>query len=331
MSGVQHRKVADEDSEQRLDRWFLRYFPELPRGRLQKLLRTGQIRVDGKRAKAGLRLEAGQEVRIPPISASAPRNMQREDTPSTLDERDVAFMRNLILYQDDDMIVIDKPAGLAVQGGSATVRHLDGMLDALKFDNIERPKLVHRLDKDTSGVMVLARTSAAAREFGKIFSSRDIRKIYWAITVGKPERDSGRIDLPLAKNADAGRERMGVDEEEGKRAVTDFQIVERAGNRLMWMALWPRTGRTHQLRAHCVAVGCPILGDGKYGGRDAFVDGLPAAAKKLQLFAREIEVPKISGKGVIRVSAPLPPHMAELWKMLEFEAEPVVDPFLGVE
>lgn len=248
-----------------------------------------------------------------------------------VNDKDAEFVQDLILHMDDDIIVLDKPSGLAVQGGSSTSRHLDGMLEALRFGLNERPKLVHRLDKDTSGVMVLARTSAAARELGRQFSGRDVRKVYWAITVGLPERDSGRIDLPLAKNADAGRERVGVDEEDGKRAITDFQVMDRAGKRLTWVALWPRTGRTHQLRAHCAAIGCPILGDGKYGGREAFVDGLPAAAKKLQLFAREITVPKIDGKRDTRVTAQLPPHMMELWNMLEFDTSPTMEPFVDID
>ena len=212
---------------------------------------------------------------------------------------------------DRDIIVIDKPAGLAVHGGSATHWHLDGMLDALRFGGDERPRLIHRLDKDTSGVMVLARTAASARRLGKAFAGRDVRKVYWAITVGRPEQDQGRINLPLAKNMGKGRERVGVNEDAGKNAITDFQVLERAGNRLNWVALWPRTGRTHQLRAHCVAIGCPILGDGKYGGRGAFIEGLPANAKKLQLHAREIEIPQDGGRDW-RIVAPLPPHMRDV-------------------
>lgn len=329
MSGVERKRVAASDAEQRLDRWFLRHYPDLPRGRLQKLLRTGQIRVDGKRAKAGLRLEEGQEIRVPPIS-SAPDTRPERPAPQISDvDRD--YVQDMVLHVDADMIVIDKPAGLAVQGGSRTDRHLDGMLDALRFDGAERPKLVHRLDRDTAGVMVLARSAAAARRLGRAFAGREVRKIYWAITVGAPERDEGRIDLPLAKGANRGRERVGIDEDEGKRAITEFQIVERAGKRLTWLAMWPRTGRTHQLRAHAAAIGCPILGDGKYGGRAAFVDGLPASARKLQLLAREIEFPKLTGTGVHRFVATLPPHMAETWKMLEFEPEAPAALFDGVE
>ncbi|MEC7657616.1 MAG: RluA family pseudouridine synthase [Pseudomonadota bacterium] len=323
MSRVQHRKVEMSGADQRLDRWFLKHFPELPRGRLQKLLRTGQVRVDGKRAKAGLRLIVGQEIRIPPITVTATVSKERR---REIAEDDTAFVQSLVLHMDRDIIVIDKPAGLAVQGGSATHWHLDGMLDALRFGGDERPRLIHRLDKDTSGVMVLARTAASARRLGKAFAGRDVRKVYWAITVGRPEQDQSRINITLAKKMGKGRERVGVNEDAGKNAITDFQVLERAGNRLNWVALWPRTGRTHQLRAHCVAIGCPILGDGKYGGRDAFIEGLPASAKKLQLHAREIEIPQDGGRD-LRIVAPLPSHMWDVWEMLGFEDELPIEPF----
>lgn len=328
MSGVQRRTVAQDEADQRLDRWFLHHYPDLPRGRLQKLLRTGQIRVDGKRAKAGLRLGAGQEIRVPPIET---RPAAEAIVRPAVDEADIQFLRDRILYIDDDVIAIDKPAGLAVQGGSRTERHLDGMLDALRFDSEERPKLVHRLDKDTSGVMVLARHRKAARSLGHAFAGRDVQKIYWALVVGIPDRDEGRIDLSLGKRGGAGRERVGVDEDAGKRSITDFKTIERAGNRLAWLALWPRTGRTHQLRAHCAAIGSPILGDGKYGGRDAFVDGLPPDAKRLQLMAREVVLPKLSGRGTIRVVADLPPHMDALWRMFELDVKAAEDPFAVID
>tara|TARA_B100000676_G_C18057119_1_gene835197 strand:- start:84 stop:1067 length:984 start_codon:yes stop_codon:yes gene_type:complete len=326
MSGVQHLTVEAPDAEQRLDRWFFKYFPKLPRGRLQKLLRTGQVRVDGKRAKAGLRLNIGQEIRIPPIL----------DVPTVPEERDrrisgseTDFVQSLVLHMDREIIVINKPAGLAVQGGSAIRHHLDGMLDALRFDADERPRLIHRLDKDTSGVMILARSAASARKFSKAFMNRDIQKIYWAIVVGRPDQEQGRINLPLSKKIGKGRERVGVDEDVGKKAVTDFQVLERAGNRLNWVALWPRTGRTHQLRVHCVAVGCPILGDGKYGGGAAFIEGLPENAKRLQLHAREIVIPQ-KGRLDQRFVAPLPPHMMDVWEMLGFDVDRPIQRFDGI-
>ena len=328
MSGVQRRTVAQEEAGQRLDRWFQQHFPDLPQGRLQKLLRTGQIRVDGKRAKAGLRLDPGQEIRVPPIKT---KTKAATTVRHAVEETDIEFLRDRVLYSDDDIIAINKPSGLAVQGGSRTERHLDGMLDALRYDADERPKLIHRLDKDTSGVMVLARSRKAARALGHAFAGRDIQKIYWALVVRVPDSDQGCIDLSLAKRGGIGRERVGVDEDEGKRSITDFKIVERAGNRLAWLALWPRTGRTHQLRAHCAAIGSPILGDGKYGGRGAFVDGLPPDAKQLQLIAREVILPKLSGRGTIRIVAELPPHMGALWSMFDLDVRAAEDPFAEIE
>lgn len=326
MSGVEHRRVAGGDAGQRLDRWFQRQFPGVTHGRLQKLLRTGQVRVDGKRAKAGQRLEAGQQVRVPPIAGG---EEHLPEVPRPASEADIAFIRGRVLAIDDDVIAVDKPAGLAVQGGSGTTRHLDGMLDALRFDAEERPRLVHRLDRDTSGVMLLARNAAAASRLGETFRGREVRKIYWALTVGIPRIEAGRIDLALGKKPGRGGERVAVDEDEGQRAVTLYRVLERAGKRVAWLALWPQTGRTHQLRAHCAALGCPILGDGKYGGRGAFIDGLPPGARKLHLHAREIAVPHPSGRGVFHAVAELPPHMQETWDMLGLGAAPPGDPFDG--
>jgi len=317
MSDVQRKIVSDAEKDQRLDRWFKNRYPDLPRSALQKLLRTGQVRVDGKRTKAGLRLKAGQEIRVPPIKTKL---SMKEGIQRPVDEADAQLLRERMIHIDDNLIAIDKPAGLAVQGGSNTSRHLDGMLDALRFDAEERPKLVHRLDKDTSGVMVLARNSRAARELSRAFSSRDVRKVYWALVVGVPNLDKGRIDLPLIKGGGSGRERVSVDNN-GKRAVTDFQIVNRAGSRLSWLAMWPRTGRTHQLRAHCAAIGTPILGDGKYGGKAAFIEGLPPVGRQLQLLAHEVVLPDLFGQGVVRIVAALPPHMNELWQMFGLELE----------
>ena len=324
MSLIEYRKVEAEEVNIRLDRWFKRHFPNLPVSRLHKLLRTGQIRVDGKRAKPDFRLSFNQKIRIPPIQS---KNLTASNSSYLLKTKDSDYMRKLVLYIDDEIIVIDKPAGLAVQGGSRTIRHLDGMLDTLRFGAPERPKLVHRLDKDTSGVMILARTTLVARWLAKNFNGRKIKKVYWAITVGKPEKDFGRIDLPLGKFSLRGGERVGVDQGNGKSAITDYQVIECLGKQLSWIALWPRTGRTHQLRAHCVAIGCPILGDGKYGGRNAFVDGLPNAARRLQLFAREITIPKLFGGPRVHVVAPLPKHMAEVWRNFEFQNNPDREPF----
>ncbi|MBI3709678.1 MAG: RluA family pseudouridine synthase [Proteobacteria bacterium] len=325
MTAVQTLEVAADEAELRLDRWFRRRFPGLSHGHLEKLLRTGQVRVDGKRAKAGLRLAAGQVVRVPPgAAADAPRPAPAP-RPGVSD-RDARFVRDLVIHRDDDVIAINKPHGLAVQGGSGTPQHLDRMLDALRFDAPERPRLVHRLDRDTSGVLVLARSGAAAGRLAAAFRDKSARKLYWALVVGAPRPAQGKIDMPIAKLAGPRGERMTHDEEEGKHAVTLFATVDAAGKRAAWLVLWPLSGRTHQLRVHCVeALGTPILGDVKYGGGAAEIPGAGLAAK-LHLHARSIAIPHPRG-GVLRVSAPLPPHMRATWQFFGFEANADIDPF----
>lgn len=326
MTGVETRTVAEADDAIRLDNWFKQHYPDLGYGRLQKLLRTGQVRVDGRRAKAGLRLEAGQAVRIPPISDKPAPKVQ----PRQMSEADSRFVQSLVIHKDDDVLVIDKPAGLPVQGGTGVTRHIDGLLDALTYDASERPRLVHRLDRDTSGVMVLARSRKAAAHLGRSFKGKSVRKIYWAATVGVPDLNQGRIDLPLRKQPMRGGERMAVDEEGGKRAVTLYSLLERSGNRLAWLAFWPQTGRTHQIRAHAAAMETPILGDGKYGGADAFVQS-EVVPRQLHLHAREISVPHPSGRGTLRAVADLPPHMRETWAHIGFNLDQDEDPFEEVD
>jgi 23S rRNA pseudouridine955/2504/2580 synthase len=316
--------VEPAEGEIRLDRWFKRHFPTLPHGRLEKLLRTGQIRVDGKRAKANLRLAPGQVVRVPPLDAVAPtlpRPQAARARPA--DDKLSADLRGRVLYRDRDALVIDKPAGLAVQGGTSTEVHLDGLLDALRFDAAERPRLVHRLDKDTSGVLVLARSAAAASRLTEAFRRREARKIYWAAVVGVPKLLEGRIDLALSKQGGGHGERVRPDEE-GLRAVTYYSVVEQAWRRAAWLALMPITGRTHQLRAHCVALGTPILGDGKYGGQAAFIAGADLP-KQLHLHARSIRLPRPGG-GIIAAKAPLPVHMLATWQFFGFDPNPAEEP-----
>jgi 23S rRNA pseudouridine955/2504/2580 synthase len=327
MSGVQQIEIGQEDADQRLDRWFKRRFPALGHGRLEKLLRTGQIRLDGKRVRAGDRLEAGQMVRVPPLGDVADRR-PKEAQPRrarAVDDRWAMTLRKSVLYKDDDVLVIDKPAGLAVQGGSGLSTSVDDLLDALRFDAEERPRLVHRLDRDTSGVLALARNAKAARRLTEAFRHKDARKIYWAVVVGVPEVRGGRIDAPLQKTGGKGAERVHVDEE-GKRAVTEFAVIEKAGKKAAWLALMPVTGRTHQLRAHCVALGTPILGDGKYAGAAAFLskENLP---RQLHLHARRLRLPHPVGKGWIDVTAPLPEHMRRTWTFFGFGPKPDRDPF----
>jgi 23S rRNA pseudouridine955/2504/2580 synthase len=315
--------VSTEDGESRLDRWFRRHYPELGHGRLEKLLRTGQVRVDGKRAKSGDRVSPGQAIRVPPlgtapVAPSSPRPGAQDDT----------TLRDLVIHRDDHAIVINKPAGLAVQGGSNTTRHVDGLLDGLRFGLDERPRLVHRLDKDTSGVLLIARSAAAAAFFTRAFRDKATRKTYWAIVAGVPKLERGRIDLSLAKGLPhKGRERVHPDDD-GKEAVTYYAVVDNAGDRASWLALRPLTGRTHQLRAHCAAIGTPILGDGKYGGAAAHALGA-AAAHRLHLHARALEMPHPAGF-ILKVSAPLPPHMRRMWEFFGFAAN-TADPFAELE
>lgn len=319
--GVELHEVADADGGIRLDRWFRRHFPGVPHGRLEKLLRGGQIRVDGHRARADHRLERGQVVRIPPLGEAAAHAAKEQRPAASADPRDLAALRSWILYEDEAIIVLNKPHGLAVQGGSGTRRHLDAMLPLLAAEG-ERPRLVHRLDKDTSGVLVLARTAAAANALTRAFRERTAAKLYWAITVGVPEAARGRIDLPLEKKPGAAGERMEA-VEAGERAITDYAVIERMGRHAAWLELVPLTGRTHQLRVHCAAMGTPILGDGKYGGGAAFLKDA-AATRTLHLHARRLTVPHPAG-GMITAEAPLPEHMRQTWRLFGL-SEPAAAP-----
>ncbi len=321
MSGVQTVTVADGDGDMRLDRWFKLHYPALAFGRLQKLLRTGQVRVDGKRAKTNQRLEPGQTVRIPPIDESGTPKVQKKA--GSISAEDAAFVRSLVIYKDADVLVVDKPAGLAVQGGTRTERHLDGMLDGLADKNGERPRLVHRLDRDTSGVMLLARSREAATRLGQAFKAKETRKIYWAITAGVPEPREGEISMALGKAGGKGQERVVADPEHGKTAITWYKVIDAAGKRAALVALWPRTGRTHQLRAHMAALGAPIVGDGKYGGKEAFLTG-EDYPKQVHLHAREIDLP---GTGT-RVMAAPPAHLRKTLDLLGLDTSDLTeDPF----
>ncbi|HEX8654234.1 MAG TPA: RluA family pseudouridine synthase [Allosphingosinicella sp.] len=316
---VRQFTVAPDDDGIRLDRWFRRNLPDASFNLVSRWSRTGQLRVDGKRAAPGDRIEAGQTIRVPPAepaAGGAPRKVQRREL-STDEE---AFVREMVLHEDPQAFVLNKPPGLATQGGTKTVQHLDGLLDGLG-DERGRPKLVHRLDKDTSGALLVARTARAAAAFSKSFSSRTARKVYWAIVVGVPKVEDGLIDLPLAKQPGTGGEKMHVDESEnGLPSRTRYRVIERAGNRAAWVELQPLTGRTHQLRVHMAAIGHPIVGDGKYAGQDAFLTG--SISRKLHLHARRIRIDHPDG-GRIDVTAELPPHFAESVANLGF------DPALG--
>ena len=317
---VRQFTVAPDDDGIRLDRWFKRHLPDAGFNLVSRWARTGQLRLDGKRAAPGDRVEAGQQIRVPPAEAPDPAAVKPKRERPPLPPEDVEFAQSIVLHKDAQAIVVNKPPGLATQGGTRTDRHLDGLLDALQYDAESRPKLVHRLDKDTSGVLLLARTSRAAAFFAKTFSGRTARKVYWALVVGAPSIEDGMIELPLAKQPGTGGEKMHVDEKEGSPARTRYRVIERAGNTACWVELQPFTGRTHQLRVHMAAIGHPIVGDGKYGGQDAFLTG--SISRKMHLHARRIRVDHPDG-GRVDVAAEPPPHFAESLAQLGF------DPMLG--
>jgi len=321
MTGVQTVSVQPEDAGLRLDHWFKRHFPGLTHGRLEKLLRTGQVRVDGKRVKSGARLEAWSAVRVPPLPD--PGEPRPAPAPRPVDPVEAKRLQRLVLYRDEWVLAIDKPAGLATQGGTKQATHLDGMLDALRFDAAERPRLVHRLDQDTSGVLLLARSREAAQRLTAAFRDKTARKTYWALVKRTPHPPHGRIDLALVKGNE--KVRPVEDGDEGRDAVTLYRTVDTASRRVAWLELRPLTGRTHQLRAHCAYLATPIVGDGKYGGADAYLTG-EGIERQLHLHARAVVMPHPKG-GTLRIVAPLPPHMAKAWKALGFDPKDAGDPF----
>ena len=309
--------VAEDDDGIRLDRWFKRHLPDTSFNTVSRWARTGALRVDDRKAAPGDRIETGQTLRMPPAEA-APAEGKRAARPVVpLTEDEERFVQEMVIERTRDALVLNKPPGLATQGGTKTHQHLDRLLDGLADDAGNRPKLVHRLDKDTSGVLLVARSARAAGHFAKTFSSRTARKVYWALVVGVPSPEEGQIDAPLAKQPGTGGEKMHVDEENGQSARTRYRTIDIAGNRAAWVELQPLTGRTHQLRAHMAAIGHPIVGDAKYGGADAFLTG--GISRKMHLHARRLRVDAPDGKA-IDVSAELPAHFAESLGMLGFEA-----------
>ncbi|MDP1731992.1 MAG: RluA family pseudouridine synthase [Devosia sp.] len=315
MSGVRQQTVARDEDGMRLDRWFATHFPHVTFGHLQKLIRTGQVRVDKGRAKTNTRLEAGQVVRVPPVE-DAP-----EKPAATANSRDAEFLRSLILYEDDDLYVFNKPHGLASQGGTGTKRHMDGLLKSLPDKKGEAPRLVHRLDRDTSGCLVVAKTKAAASHFGAVFRSRSARKIYWAIVAGNPQPKQGRISCFLAKQSTTDGEQMVVVENGHPGAVHStsyYSVTDMASRRFAWVTLKPVTGRTHQLRVHMAQLGTPIIGDPRYFNIENW-EGAPGLGEGLHLHARRIALPLRDGKR-LDISAPLPPHMQQSFDALGFDA-----------
>lgn len=323
MRTVETVAVSEDDGAPRIDRWLRRRYPHLTQGQVEKLLRTGQVRVDGARVKASDRVAAGQLVRVPPLPEAAPR------LPGSISGKDLDFVRSLVIHKDNDVIVLNKPAGLAVQGGTNTTRHLDGLLDGLKFDADKKPKLVHRLDRDTSGCLVLARHPRAAAWLGEAFRDRDTDKIYWAIVIGSPRPMVGELrswmrKAPGAHDADREMMQHAKQSDEGAvHAITQYAVLSEAAHAAAWVALRPVTGRTHQLRFHMAELSHAIAGDPKYKCERPTPGGLEG---QLLLHARAIRLPHPSG-GKLNVAAPLPPHMKVAFEMLGFEEREARDPF----
>ena len=335
MSNIRHIEIKEDDNGQRLDRWLKKNVPEIPYGLAQKLIRKGQIRIGSKRAKADTKLEAGQTVRIPPVDEKSQPNKHK------LTDKDKAFIKDMVIYEDADVIALNKPSGIATQGGSKQSRYIDLYLDAFTNKDGVKPRLVHRLDKDTSGILLLARNANAARKLGDAFKGRDVKKIYWAITSPTPETPEGTIKAPLAKAGGSNKERMVVDEKDGKMAITDFVTLESALGSAALVAFWPRTGRTHQLRVHAELIGCPIVGDKKYSRlpeqeewhearrkAEADLKGMNLA-NRLHLHARRIILPHPAKHGkMLDITAPLPPELKKSWKALGFSPNLKADPFV---
>jgi 23S rRNA pseudouridine955/2504/2580 synthase len=325
-TGVQIAKVTADEAGMRVDRFVEARFPGLAFSHIQRIIRKGELRVNGKRAQPKQRLEAGQAVRIPPLRLDQPRP-SGGDAKAGDQTRD--FLKSITLYEDADVFVLNKPMGLAVQGGSGTTRHLDGMLEALRDAQGQRPRLVHRLDKDTAGCLLVAKTRFAASALAKTFRSRAARKIYWALVAGVPKPRQGRISTFLAKEEREDDSFMRVarhGEEGASHAVTYYAVIDTAARQLAWLSLKPVTGRTHQLRAHMAHIGHPIVGDAKYFSKENWQ--LPGGMQdRLHLLARRIVVPHPRG-GVIDITAPLPPHMRQSWNLIGFDADrydPIVE------
>ena len=343
MSGVQSIEISQDQSDQRLDRWFRKQFPHISQGRIEKMCRKGEIRVDGGRVKSSTRLEAGQSVRVPPLPDTAAPAINRA---TKISDADTEMMQSAVLWRDDHLIALNKPPGLPTQGGSKQTRHVDGLSEVLRFGMEEKPRLVHRLDKDTSGILMLARTRKMASALTEAFRHRDTRKLYWAAVGGAPVPRMGTIKLGLVKAPGHGARGEGEKMHpvhprdlnsvpDAKRAVTDYAVLSALGTRAAWVALVPITGRTHQLRVHMAEIGHPIIGDGKYGGsgQENLGDGWGAQlggeiSRKLHLHARTLTFRHPETGNDLTLTAPLPEHMKRTWEFMDWRAEDVpADPF----
>lgn len=349
MSRVQTIDLDNDAEDMRLDRWIRRQFPHIAQGRIEKMCRKGEIRLDGGRVKAATRLSAGQKLRLPPLPDTDP-GARAARPAAVISDADAEMIRAAVIYRDDDIIALNKPAGLAVQGGSGMRVHVDMLAEALKFGLDAKPKLVHRLDKDTSGVLLLARSGRAAASLTRAFQARSTRKIYWAAVAGGPSPKLGTIRYGLVKAPGHGPHGAGEkmicihpdrigDHEGAKRATSDYLVLENLGQRAAWVALVPVTGRTHQLRAHMAEIGHPIVGDGKYGTNSQVNEGDGWGAqlggtisRKLHLHARSITIDHPTSGARLTLTAPLPDHMARTWDFLGWDARAHAgDPFEDLE
>jgi 23S rRNA pseudouridine955/2504/2580 synthase len=320
---VETLQIAGDEAGMRLDRWFRTHFPSVTYGYLQKLLRSGQVRVDSKRVQANARLEAGQQVRVPAVVRHPPKAAPSVQPPLGLSKGDRDFIERIILFEDEHVFVLDKPFGIAVQGGTGTKRHIDGILAGMADRFGDRPRLVHRLDRDTTGVLLVAKHRDAAAKLGRIFQTRSAAKTYWALVKGVPRPPQGKVEAPLVKAAtpdgDRVRKARPGEQEQAMHATTHFSVIDRVAHKAAWMSLKPVTGRQPQLRAHMALIGHPVVGDNKYEGDKVLLDsGIEA---KLHLHARRLVIPHPqAGAPKIDVTAPLPEHMRRTWELLGLDA-----------
>lgn len=321
MAGVEQITVENGEQGMRLDRWFKAHYPGLGFVQLQKLLRSGQVRVDGGRAKTDTRVEPGQVIRIPPLGVDKRGGDGDITAHSIRNDGDAESLRRMMLYEDEKVFVFNKPSGLAVQGGSGVVRHVDDMLEGLRNKKGEKPRLVHRLDRDTSGVLVVARTRLAAMKLAEAFRARETKKTYWALVKGVPRKREDKISTWLVREQTPDGDRMRIakhGEDGADHAVTYYRVVEQAGQSLAWLEMEPYTGRTHQLRVHAQHIGHPIIGDPKYFEADINWEFPGGVQNRLHLHARRIIIPH-PAKGIIDITAPMPPHMRQSWNLIGFE------------
>jgi 23S rRNA pseudouridine955/2504/2580 synthase len=325
MSGVETLQVARDEAGLRLDRWFRVHFPDVTYGYLQKLLRSGQVRVDSKRVQANARLEAGQQVRVPEVVRKPAPAKPSLQAPLGVSKGDRDIIERAILFEDEHVLVLNKPFGLAVQGGTGTKRHIDGILAGMVDRFGDRPRLVHRLDRDTTGVLLVAKHRDAAAKLGRIFQTRSAAKTYWALVKGVPKPPQGKVEAALVKAAgpdgeDRVRKAQPGEQDKAMHATTHYSVIDRVAHKASWLSLKPVTGRQHQLRAHMALIGNPIVGDNKYDGDKVLADsGIEA---KLHLHARRLVIPHpVAGHAKIDVTAPLPEHMRKSWELLGLDAD----------